>query len=288
MRIFFLISVLIFSSTFVFSQEVIDPCYEKNEKLEEIYNILLNDKLKNFDNLKKQIKDLEKDLENCKNSSGRVNLQDLKYQIETLNFSLSSYESENLALKKKKSEFKNKIENLNQRIKTNATRNNNLKDNTKNEIGIIEKYNGIIDNTLINLIIKKADKYSLNSNKLKSIRKLNLLIKESEELLNLTYNSKKNNSQILKITNVRKEYRSDFLWHKEKLNDLIFLLNSYRDVNNRLFKFLTELEDYEEIDENLNDYIYEESIFYFNFPFLSKELTLKTNNLKYDFKITRK
>ena len=256
--------------------------------MEEIYNILLNDKLKNFDNLKKQIKDLEKDLENCKNSSGRVNLQDLKYQIETLNFSLSSYESENLALKKKKSEFKNKIENLNQRIKTNATRNNNLKDNTKNEIGIIEKYNGIIDNTLINLIIKKADKYSLNSNKLKSIRKLNLLIKESEELLNLTYNSKKNNSQILKITNVRKEYRSDFLWHKEKLNDLIFLLNSYRDVNNRLFKFLTELEDYEEIDENLNDYIYEESIFYFNFPFLSKELTLKTNNLKYDFKITRK
>ena len=278
MRNIFLISVLIFSSSIVFSQD--SSCIETYLKLDEIHKILLNDKIKNFDKLNKEIKQLKKALGDCKLSTKKTELESLS----DLNDSLMQ---NNNHLSKRAALLSNNNNELRKQNNSSNKLNKKAKKDIEKEIYIVENYRGTIDPDLITHIIERANIYGVNVKNLKVIQSLNKLIKKSESLLNVAYNRDENNNQILKITTSTKNIYLNLPWHKERLDNLSYLLNSYRKVNNKLFNFLLDINDYGEIDENIMDLINDELIFYFNYPFLRSELTIKSKRIEYVSKISK-
>jgi len=282
MKNFLLISIISFLSINLFAQTSQGDEFYKlpvAEKLDYLYNNMLDKHIKDFKKLEDKIKDLESQLD--KLNSGNLSLKNKKL--------LNDIEEKKTLL----TELQNQLDSSN-RLLTESDNSNNRMSNTisklesqiKNEISLITKFEGIIDLDLLRSVESKAKENKISTKNLSKLIDLNQIIINAENVLSKPINENDINIHYTSLESIS-FFPSN--WHQYKVSTLKYLLNNYCSITSEIYNSFVFLDDLG-LDEHISstrDDIENKRIVVINYPFLSSELEKKIKNINYKSKMSK-
>lgn len=267
----------------VFSQNIdvfedLEESYEslgtQEEKLDFIFNNILNKQISDYNSLKKEHLSLKEKYKSLQSGSSVSQLHNLKLEKDKLH-------SEIIAKNKTISELKIKIKDLERNKESFLQLQKTERKRIKAEIDRIFKHQALIAEDLLIITQERASDYQIDA---KSISELNKFIDiskqiiQAQNLLLKRVNVSEVESQLIALKNIRND-KFTFLAHKVEL--LIILLEEYCTRSQELFDMFVTVDNSSYTDKDLKAELKKKRSLFISFPFLFDEITKKIKNIGY-------
>lgn len=248
------------------------------DKLNYLYNNMLDKHIKDFKRLEDEIKTLKFKLANNTSSKFAQKNKNFSDSIKILNTLLSNQQKQI----NQKTDLLEKANQSNKRASNSIIK---LESQIKNEIRLITNFEGVLDPDLIRSVENKAKENNISTKNLSKLINLNQKIIKAENILSNPINKTSVTNYYNSLDEI-KYIPSD--WYQYKISSLKQLLGNYCSITSDIYNsfiFLDDLGLDEHIRSTKND-IMNKKILVINYPFLAKELDKKINNIKYVSKVT--